>query len=137
MQTLALSRVSKNPDGVFSILTLPDGTKYHCLEHAYSDGGQAWLPKIPNGSFTCVRGERKLTSMIHTFSTFEVTGVAGHSNLLFHQGNYDRDSEGCILVGLSFDSDLHPMMVTASRVAFADFMSRLKDVDQFTLNVVG
>ena len=68
------------------------------LEHAYFFNG-AYTPKLHNGVYTCVRGPHRLHGMIDFFSTFEITKVSGHSGILFHWGNYNEDSEGCILTG--------------------------------------
>ena len=75
--------------------------------------------------------------MTADFETFEVLGVEGHTGLLFHWGNFNRDSEGCILTGEEdFTSDSGERMVTASRKAFAEFMDMQKGVDSFLLAVV-
>lgn len=101
------------------------------LEHSYPQKDGSFLPKIPAGTYVCKRGEHRLEGMNQPFMTFEVTGVAGHSNLLFHWGNYNNDSEGCILLG----TDAENTMITESRAAFARFMALQEGVDLFTLTV--
>lgn len=126
-----LTRTDFRPDGIFSILVqLDTGTRFSVtLEHSYEN-----LPKLPDGSYTCVRGKHRLHGMTEDFETFEVTGVEGHSGILFHWGNYNKDSDGCILLGQSISKDTD-WMVTHSRDTFAKFMDMLQGTDEFTLIV--
>lgn len=129
--TYSLTRKKFRPDGIFSELKDQNGNLLaHTLEHSY-DG----LPKILNGTFTCVRGPHRLHNMTEDFTTFEITGVIGHKDLLFHWGNFNKDSEGCVLLGQSEELVNGVEMVTTSRPTFAKFMSGLEGVDTFTLIV--
>ena len=95
---LILQRQLKGADGIFGGLNDEDDNQVAVtLERAYMTGGQ-WTPKIPAGVYTCVRGSHALKNG-GMFETFEVKGVKDHSGLLFHPGNFDSDSEGCILLG--------------------------------------
>jgi hypothetical protein len=134
---LTLRRKLYRADGIFSACYDESGIKrWETLEHAYGSADQGWLPKIPPGLWTCVRSMHRLHGMAHDFETFEITGVEGHSDLLFHWGNFNRDSEGCILLGEDlFESKDGEEMITASRAAFADFMKLQEGVDSFTLEV--
>lgn len=124
---LTLRRQSFTDQGVFGLLLNDQGdTIAVTLEHAYDRA-----PKVPPGEYKCVRGLHRLEGMKEPFETFEVTGVPGHSNILLHVGNYQRDSHGCILVG----TEILGEMITQSRVAFEKFMELQKGVDQFTLTV--
>lgn len=126
---LKLIRKEYQRDGIFGILTDVGGKVVaHTLEHAYSDG-TGWAPKIPDGEFVCVRGEHQLAS--GPIETFEITGVPGHSGLLFHYGNFNKDSEGCVLVGEAEAGNA----LTKSRAAFAKLMALQDGVDQFNLTV--
>ena len=142
-------------DGIFSTLLKDDGTDEQVsvtLEHAYAcddeqvsnDSALAYqheyVPKITPGAHICKRGKHRLHGMVEDFETFEITGVPGHSKLLFHWGNWTENSDGCVLNG---DSEVegdhagrhHVGMVTNSRAAFARFMALQAGVDSFTLTV--
>ncbi len=130
-----LTRTEHRPDGIFGVLTDVQGNVLaHTLEHSYDVGGK-WTPKIPNGTFTCVRGPHRLHNMDHDFETFEITGVPGHEGLLLHWGNWNRDSEGCLLLGRAEISLNGQHMVTASRDTFAKFMQLNDGIDTFQLLV--
>lgn len=129
---LRLVRKERRPDGIFSELYSESPFPLVTLEHSY-DGE----PKIPNGTFTCVRGKHRLHGMTEDFETFEVTGVPGHSGILFHWGNFNRDSDGCILLGHSVGMDGDDEMILKSREAFAQFMAVQSGLDSFILSVEG
>lgn len=108
------------------------------LEHAYREG-DSWVPKLYPGEFLCVRGPHRLHGMTQDFETFEVTGVEGHKGILFHWGNFNDHSEGCILTGDAIAEysagAAREEMVTNSRAAFSRFMKIQEGVDHFTLRV--
>ena len=130
---VVLTRLHYLKDGIFSKLVCGELTFYTC-EHSYETPEQTWRPKIPPGIYKCVRGLHRLEGMTQDFQTFEITGVEGHSNLLFHTGNTSRDSEGCVLVGKELILVGVPM-VTQSRESFARFMALQESVDEFKLTV--
>ena len=121
--------------GVFGELKTDDG-KHFCyvLTHAYSDGA-SFVAKVPPGMYICKRGTHQLESG-GPFETFEVTGVPpfqGQSvtGILFHKGNYQTDSHGCLLLGAGVSATC----IYGSKVAFEAFMAIQQGVDQFTLVV--
>lgn len=136
--TLKLYRSLYEADGVFGYLTGDNNELIACtLEHAYDsgEGNGSFKPKLINGTYKCVRGQHKLHGMDHTFETFEITGVPGHSGILFHVGNLNKDSEGCVLLG---DTQTRVKSVTSishSRITFEKFMDLQKNVNEFTLIV--
>ena len=126
-----LTRKRFRDDGIFSELRDKDNNLVaNTLEHSYNK-----KPKIPNGVWKCVRGPHRLHGMTKDFITFEITGISGHTNLLFHWGNYNKDSEGCVLVGENVAKAGDIEMVTNSKVTFAKFMASLEGVDEFDLLV--
>lgn len=127
MASLTLARFSESDDGIFSHLWDEEKNLIaYTLEHAYNKA-----PKIPHGTFKCVRGTHQLHENSAPFETFEITGVEGHSGLLFHCGNLQSESQGCVLVG----SGLEGNMITESRKAFEKFMELMTGVDEFDLVV--
>lgn len=97
---------------------------------------------IPDGTYTCRRVQSP------TFgNTFEVTSVPGRSAILFHAGNTEEDTKGCLLVGTRFgmlkvkdeDTAGNPVVekwaVVESAKAFKEFLALLTGVSQFTLEI--
>lgn len=135
--TLVLTRNKRQMDGVFSTLTDEHGAVLaKTLEHAYGDNFE---PKLQPGSYGCKRGAHRLHGMTSDFETFEVEGVKGHKGILFHVGNYNADSDGCILLGEKVqNASVHAnttLMITNSKAAFASFMSKVAGSDSFVLIV--
>ena len=127
---LKLNRIDYKADGILSELIAGSvRIVAHTLEHSY-DG----KPKLQPGVYKCVRGTHKLHDGI-AFETFEVTGVEGHSGILFHVGNWNKDSDGCILVGDAISASKQGTLVTNSRVIFHEFMALQAGVDSFMLTV--
>jgi hypothetical protein len=123
---LTLNRHSFLPEGIFGTLELPGGLALHTLEHSYG-----LTPKLPAGSYVCKRGTHRL-SCGKPFETFEVMGVPGHTGILFHAGNLERDSSGCILLGMEDSGD----KLLRSRLAVQAFMQALSGQDSFQLQVI-
>jgi hypothetical protein len=126
---LKLTRTLIHESGACGELETDSGFLCYTLEHTYSRGAGLYT-KLPDGEFTCRRGQHQLHS--GPIETFEITGVPGHTGILFHPGNTQADSEGCVLLGMYRRSD---MTLRSSRVAFERFMAYLEGVDEFTLVV--
>lgn len=108
----------------------------YTLEHSYLQDDKSWAPKLPAGQFICVLGPHELHGMTSTFQTFEITGVPGHTDILFHWGNFDKDSEGCVLLGDKIITQADGTdMVTNSKETFKHFMTSLDGVKEFILTV--
>lgn len=128
--TLKLVRRELREDGIFSELYDEAGNIIaHTLEHSFD-----CKPKVYDGEFTCIRGTHRLHNMV-PFETFEITGVEGHSGILFHIGNWNKDSDGCVLVGSGIAQSSQGQMITGSMQAFAEFMKLLDGQDSFILVV--
>lgn len=129
---MILTRIKFNADGILGRLLDADYMQVAAtLEHSY-DG----KPKLQAGGYRCVRGWHSLPYHPEPFETFEVTQVPGHTGILFHTGNWNEDSNGCILLGQAALTDADGRsMVTESRVTFKRFMLDLDGVESFSLMV--
>jgi hypothetical protein len=112
--------------GCYGVLHEDDGTPLCVtLERTFDDV----KPVIPAGTYQCVRRMFNKGG----YSTFEITGVVGHSALLFHKGNVETDSLGCVLLGSRFAGPA----IAESKVAFDKFAEYTAGVESFELEVVG
>lgn len=130
--TLTLTRKEFREDGIFSELTDENGKLIaHTLEHSYD-----MKPKLYDGEFTCARGMHRLEGMTHDFETFEITGVSGHTDILFHTGNTNDDSAGCVLLGSAvYQDSTGRQEVINSKATFNEFLNLLQGIDSFQLVV--
>ena len=136
-----LHRFRYSAQGIFSYLFDEGGGQVAvCVSHAYEipPASGTYLPVVPHGTYKCVRGTHQLEGG-SPFTTFEITGVAGHTGVLFHPGNTELDSRGCECLGTALGDILtNEGMLDAvlnSREAFQQFLLLQKDVDEFWLKV--
>jgi hypothetical protein len=132
---LKLIRNEFRQDGIFGTLETELGKQLAItLEHAYADL-QGWSPKLPDGDFVCVRGTHRLDHSSGPFETFQIIGVPGHTGILFHIGNFNFDSDGCVLLGENIVQMSGARAISSSKITFQKFMDFQSDVDEFSLNV--
>lgn len=128
-KTIILKRIAATADGTFGVLLDGDTPFAVTLERKWLDN-RAEVSCIPVGVYACKR-----VASPRFGDTFEVTGVPGRSHILFHSGNTEDDSKGCILVAEQFGSINGKTAVQVSREGFAEFMARLKGVNEFTIEI--
>ena len=130
MKTLFLKRVSTFGHGTFGVLL--DGVVPFAvtLEREWLDNRNN-ESCIPPGSYYCKR-----VNSPRFGNTFEVTNVPGRTHILFHKGNLDEHSRGCILVGEQFESLNGEPAVLRSGKGYGEFMDRLSGEDGFNLHIM-
>ena len=131
---MILTRYKACSEGIFGELSIGEDRHVACtLEHAYeavdADGVVHWSPKLPDGEYTCVFGDHMLHS--GPIKTFEITGVPGHQGILFHSGNTEGDSEGCVLLGTTVQGN----SILESKKALGVFLGIQLGLQQFSLTV--
>lgn len=127
------------PDGVFSTLFCDNALFCQTLEHAFEDADGNYYPKVKRGAtYKCKRGRHRLDhyNKGEPFWTFEITGVVGHSGILFHPGNFNRNSDGCVLTGEKLHTESNEWWIDNSGLAFGQLMAQLDNVDEFDLEVL-
>lgn len=124
-------------DGIFGELFLGNTDQKFCvtLVHAYEQLDGTYLPKVPPGVYKCVRGIHHLGPKAIPIETFEIIGIVGHSGLLFHPGNWNKDSEGCTLLGQYVVGSPYGRMVGNSQATFKIFMTYFTGINEFQLEV--
>ena len=129
---LVLKRTAQTPQGVTSVLLDDAGNQlWPTLTHAF---GPDNAPKTPPGRYLCVFGHHVLH--FGPIMTFEITGVPGHTGILFHPGNSQNDSDGCELVGINLTQANGGPWLDQSRAAWSALMARQGTAD-FWLTVEG
>ena len=86
---------------------------------------------IPAGRYLC----RRIISPKFG-ETFEITNVPGRSHVLFHAGNRDDDTEGCVLIGHGFDPVGGEDGIVQSKKEFAEFLRLQQNVPAFWLDII-
>ncbi len=144
-KNLILTNTAFNSTGIFGNIKSLDGSlSLVTLQRAYpvvSEGeSTSYLPKVSPGTYDCLR----YYSHKHGYDVFWVTRVknngvdptdAGkefYDFIELHIGNFNKDSEGCILLGLHPGPDC----ILNSEKAFEQFMAYFSGVNSFQLTVV-
>lgn len=78
--------------------------------------------RIPYGEYQC-----EPYSGTKYKDVYIVNDVPGRSAILFHWGNYESDTEGCILVGLGAGEMNNRPAITHSKAAFKIFRRLIGD----------
>jgi len=97
----------------------------------------SWLDNTPCESCIpvgCYMAER--VSSPHFGNTFEVVDVPGRTHILFHAGNTEEDTLGCILPGKYHGRLGVKRAVLDSRNTFNDFIKLTEGVMEFDLFIV-
>ena len=129
MRQFTLRRIAYISDGTFAVLF--DGDIPFCLtlEREWRDNEKN-VSCIPRGKYICKR-----VSSPKFGDTFEVCDVSGRSDILFHKGNIEDDSHGCIIVGEQFHKFKEKISLKASREGFAEFKQRTHFLMEFELEI--
>lgn len=129
MKTLILQRSwfdSRATLGMLSILGEPHDpifTLENPLRTTSADN------RIPEGHYDCVPYSGKKFQNVYL-----VEGVPGRSAILIHWGNFEKDTDGCILVGLGSGILSGDPAVMHSKKAF-DYLRTLVGDESFMLTV--
>jgi len=129
LHLFSLVRVAQIPSGAFGALLYQGVPIAVTLERTYTVDSVETV-KIPPGVWPCTRTRYYRGD----YDTYEVH-VQGHSRILFHKGNTEGDSEGCILVANSYGELRGDPAVLDSGVGFARFIDRCGGRPTFDLEV--
>jgi hypothetical protein len=101
-----------------------------CTLEPSDEENQINISSIPASQYKCVRVKSGRYG-----DTFEVEGVTGRTNILFHPGNTKTDTRGCLILGQYVSKLLGNRAVKNSGKTFANFMNKLACVDEFHLTI--
>jgi len=99
--------------------------KLATLENTWLNN-EPFISCIPAGSKICKRVDSPRYG-----NTFEVTDVEGRTHILFHWGNYEKNTLGCILLGM--EQAPEEDMIKTSRKGFGQFIKYTSTVNEFEL----
>ena len=124
---LKLKRVADNEDATFGVLINGNIPFAVTLEPAWEDNKKG-ISCIPSGPYSCKRVKSPKFG-----DTFEILDVEERTHILFHKGNSERNTQGCVLIAEEFGKLNGKAAVLASGRGFTEFMSILKEIDEFDL----
>lgn len=124
-----LKRVAYLPDETLGVLLVDNIPKFTTLEDPWKDNAKN-ISCIPTGNYTCSRYQSGKFG-----PTYIVDHVPGRSGILFHKGNTNKETQGCILVGRSYGTILESPAIISSYLAFNDLLSILEGIESFSLKI--
>lgn len=120
-------RTSKDSKGALGVLFDGDKKEFAVFAEGVSATGEH---VIPVGISLC-----KPRRYEHGgYNTFEII-VLGHSAVLFHKGNFKRNSIACICVAEAFNVIGGEQGVSDSEHGFNEFWEKYKEFSQFELDM--
>ena len=118
---IKIKRISNTEYGTFGVLLKNDVPLMVTLERLPMHN-QTNISCIPTGCYEC----EKITSEKHG-KCIAVKNVPDRTNIQIHAGNQLKETEGCILVGLSYGNVFNTYGVVKSRDALAILLSEVPD----------
>lgn len=135
MKNITLTRYFQNSEvtlGVLDVSSLGEEGKkvkpIYTLENPWKQN-QENVSCIPEGRYQCEPfNGMKFKGVYH------LIGVSERTNILIHCGNYEWDTNGCILVGRGVDTGLHTPVLLHSQAAM-NYLRELIGTDKFLLKI--
>ena len=123
-------RVESSKDGTFGALLISGYALCVTLEPTWKDN-KVYDSCIPAGKYVCKRRYSERFG-----DTFEVAGISGRTDVMFHIGNTVEDTTGCVLLGSCFGKVGRTRGILMSAEAIRKFKNKLANVDEFGLEIV-
>jgi len=126
---MILKRIAETINATFGVL-IHNGVPFTLtLENPWKNNKRD-ISCIPAGNYNCKRYQAPSHG-----NTFRIMNVSNRGCILFHKGNRDENTLGCILVGEKYGVLGGEPAILASGDGFTEMMEKLKDVDEFTLTI--
>ena len=129
MKQFKLIRVAYIPDGTFGVLFDDDTPFCLTLEREWKDNKRN-ISCIPTGWYIC----KRIVSPKFG-DTFKIESVLNRSQILFHKGNIEDDSHGCIILGEEYGRLDEKTAILSSGRAFKEFKFRTIEYKFFKLKI--
>lgn len=130
MKVITIIRVQESEAGTFGVMAI-DGD-FFCWTLEPPD--LLNLPEhscIPTGRYLC-----RPEIMVHRqLRTYLVEAMPARTGIFFHPGNLVEETEGCIMPGVKVGDIKGQKAVLDSRLAFAEFMSRMASAPYARLEI--
>ena len=118
MNAFMLMRVAESEHGVFGVL-IHNHIPFAVTLEPEDKNNQRKISCIPAGVYYC-----EPVNSPRFGWTYQVMNVPDRDHILFHRGNTERDTEGCVLVAESFGELKSKPGVLDSAHGFAEFLDK-------------
>ena len=121
---MKIIRLEMSEQGALGVLLINSVIFSFTLEPDKNEKGKLY---ISQGAYHCQRFHGTKWE-----NTFEIL-VPGHTAVLFHSGNTEADTQGCVLLGSSTGKLKGNRAVLNSGQTFKEFLNRTKNISEFSL----
>lgn len=129
MPIVEVIRLEESQQGTFGVLRLNKAVRCLTLEPPDREN-VADVSSIPAQQYVCSRVQSPRFG-----ETFQIMDVPGRTRVLFHSGNTESDTSGCIILGTAYGMLGDERAVLSSREAFNAFMAMMDGRDDFHLTI--
>lgn len=129
MNILELIRLEESEQGTIGVLKIDKEVFCWTLEPA---------DRLNKSNESCIPIQQYLCRRVRSAKfgeTFMVVDVPGRTNILFHKGNVEKDTLGCILLGQTVGKLKGQRAVLNSGNSFENFMLALSGASTFHLTI--
>lgn len=130
LKVLKLKRICEIESGTFGVLFFEDIPFCLTVERRWFSNKKG-ESCIPAGEYICKPFDSQKFG-----ATWEVTEVPWRDAILFHKGNVQDDSHGCIIVAEKFGVLNNQTAILSSGEAFSEFLEKVRGEKTFKLVVV-
>lgn len=131
---LQLKTVAVRDDGCYSVILFKGKPFAVSVERTFNPGeaGHGKQVVLANGKYRCTATQYHKGG----YATYEIH-VPGHTRVLFHKGNTEDNSLGCVIVAESFGNLNGKTAVLDSKGGFQELISLVGGTHEFELEVSG
>ena len=133
--SLSLIRVSSTEENGTHGVLLDHGVPFALSLEPPDRNNEPYESCIPAGVFIC-----KYVNSPRFGGTYEIKEVPNRSHILFHKGNFTKDTSGCVLVGERFEVvGTSEAAILSSGEGFDEFMKRMRlggTYEDLVLNII-
>lgn len=131
LMEIEIKRRIENEHGTFGELFKDGSLVAVTLERPWMNN-QKDVSCIPAGEYVCKPHESPRFGFC-----YQVQDVPGRTDILFHKGNWLKETLGCVLVGRRWDHPNRPTMILESELGLRNFHQKVDGFPVFGLKVTG
>lgn len=126
---MQLVRIHDSRAGMFGALIIDDQPFCVTLENPWLDN-QVGISCVPPGTYHVTRRDSP-----NFGDTFMLRDVPGRTDILFHHGNTEPDTRGCILLGKNYGTLAGVPAIITSMKTRRQFMAKMAGTGTFMLEI--
>lgn len=127
MNSVTVKRVVRRDDSTFGVLVYDNQPRFVTLEPPWKNN-QHNISCIPEGIYHAVKFNSP-----HFGRTWQLIDVPNRTSIEFHFGNYVKNTEGCILLGTSYNPN--HLMIMDSQRALQNFIKATENWTELEVRV--